>query len=338
MAAAQEERFSRQKDDPLSAGRGAIASRRGLTIADIDCVAYYEDPTRSWSGSCGFGSRGLAGGAAELGRFDPFRPLRDVHYQLGYSGKVRASITICPTPPAAYYFSGFPDAAILTVDGVGEWATATYGRGRGLEVSLFQEVRFPNSLGLLYSTVTAYLGFEVNDGEYKVMGLAPYGEPRTSTRCGGLDASPRWRGPARPAVLRFHRNETHVHGALCSLLGNPPRPAGVEARKFPLRCGASLQQFWRSVCSRCAGTCIFELQREPLLAGGVALNCVANSRMLREGPFKRLFVQPAAGDAGGCLGAAALAHVRLTGGAPRRNGSSTFSWGRVAMQARSPPS
>src|SRR5712691_5581944 len=172
VAAAQEERFSRKKHDrrvPLNALNYCI-QEGGLSISDIDCVAYYENPAKKlerqvWTQLPSIRERGMA----ELGRFDPFRPLREIRELIGYTGRIACFDHHLSHAASSYYFSGFADAAVLTVDGVGEWATAAYGYGKGPKLSLFQEVCFPNSLGLLYSTVTAYLGFDVNDGEYKVM-------------------------------------------------------------------------------------------------------------------------------------------------------------------------
>ena len=181
VAAAQEERFSRRKHDPrvpLNALRYCL-EEAGLSIAEIDCVAYYEDTAKKlerqiWTRLPQIG----AGGPAEIDRLDPLRPLRELSELFGYSERILCFDHHLSHAASSYYFSGFGDAAVLTVDGVGEWTTAAYGEGEGSKLSLFQEIRFPNSFGLLYSAVTSYLGFEVNDGEYKVMGLAPFGESR----------------------------------------------------------------------------------------------------------------------------------------------------------------
>jgi carbamoyltransferase len=217
-----------------------------------------------------------------------------------------------------FFFSGFPAAAVLTVDGVGEWATTTYGRAEGLAIEPFEEVDFPHSLGLLYSTLTSYLGFEVNDGEYKVMGLAPYGEPRYVGEMRQLVSS------AADGQYRLEMDYfDFIHGsrmysdALPRLFGQPPRRRDEEITAFHQDVARSLQAVLEEILLEKvrylhARTGLPDL----CMAGGVALNVVANGRIRREGPFARLFVQPAAGDSGGCLGAAALAHVQMTGRHP----------------------
>jgi carbamoyltransferase len=204
------------------------------------------------------------------------------------------------------------------VDGVGEWATTSYGRGKGAAIELFEEVGFPHSLGLLYATLTSYLGFEVNDGEYKVMGLAPYGEPRYRDEMRRL-VSP---GPGGQYTLDlryfdFVRGRRMFSDALPRLFGEPPRKPEAEITGFHQDVARSLQEVLEEVLLAKARR-LHERTGLPALcmAGGVALNVVANGRILREGPFERLFVQPAAGDSGGCLGAAALAHVKLAGERP----------------------
>ncbi|MCP4386554.1 MAG: carbamoyltransferase, partial [Hyphomicrobiales bacterium] len=181
VAAAQEERFSRRKHDPrvpLNALDYCL-EEGGLSLADIDCIAYYETPQKKLERQIWTRLQTIRdGGPDEFNGFDPMRPLRELSERFGYSGRVTCFDHHLSHAASSYYFSGFDEAAVLTVDGVGEWATAAYGAGQGAMVSLSQEIRFPNSLGLLYSTITAYLGFSVNDGEYKVMGLAPYGKDR----------------------------------------------------------------------------------------------------------------------------------------------------------------
>jgi carbamoyltransferase len=308
VAAAEEERFSRVKHDP----RLPVASFRwcleagGIGITDIDAVAYYESPVRKlarqlWSG-------------VPLSDADPGRPERAIREGLGYEGPVLTFAHHASHAASAFLLSGYPEAAVLTVDGVGEWDTTTYGRG----MEAFERVEFPHSLGLLYSTITSYLGFEVNDGEYKVMGLAPYGRPRYADRIRTLVSS----GPGGQFALDlryfdFVRGRRMYSDALCDLFGAPPRARESEIEDFHCDVAQSLQIVLEEILlekirwlHRQTGS------RHLCMAGGVALNCVANGRILREGPFERLFVQPAAGDSGGCLGAAALAHLELSGGRP----------------------
>jgi carbamoyltransferase len=318
VAAAAEERFSRLKHDsrlPVAAFRHCLRAG-GLGVDELDAVAYYEEPVRKlgrqlWTGL-------TPQGPPDLPWLDPLQPRRAIRERLGYEGPIVEFPHHLSHAASAYYFSGFPEAAVFTADGVGEWATTTYGRGQGPELEIFEEVRFPHSLGLLYSAFTAYLGFAVNDGEYKVMGLAPYGEPRFADQVANL---------LRTADDGRYVLDMRYFGFLDSLRMDSPRLEellGQPAR----RAGEPLTSFHRDV-ARSVQWVVEEILLQKIeylhrrtgskhlcMAGGVALNCVANGRIRREGPFEHLFVQPAAGDAGTCLGAAALAHRQLTGEAP----------------------
>lgn len=329
VAAAQEERFSRKKHDPrvpLNALKYCL-EEGDISISDIDCVAYYENPIKKierqvWTRLPWISERR----AEELNRLDPFRPMREIRERFGYAGRIACFDHHMSHAASSYYFSGFSDAAVLTVDGVGEWATATYGRGTGSKLSLFQEVRFPHSLGLLYSTVTAYLGFSVNDGEYKVMGLAPYGDSKYIDHMRQLGHVT----PTGDIRLDMRYFDFSGSGAMhterfCSLFGSAAREPESEIAGFHCDIARSLQQFLEEcLLSMCRHLYQRAGSTNICLAGGVALNCVANGRLLREGPFERMFVQPAAGDAGGCLGAAALAHIQLTGQAPAQRLTHAF--------------
>jgi carbamoyltransferase len=316
VAAAEEERFSRVKHDPrlpVSAFRWCLR-RGGIGILDVDCIAYYESPAKKRE-------RQLWAGVPEGGPalpLDSGGPERAIREGLGFEGPILIFEHHLSHAASAFFFSGFPEAALLTVDGVGEWATTTYGKGDGSGVELFEEVRFPHSLGLLYSTLTAYLGFEVNDGEYKVMGLAPYGKPRYLEEIRRLVSSrPEGQSSGQYQLdlqyFDFLRGRRMYSDALPQLFGQPPRQREAEITQFHQDVARSLQGVLEEILLEKAR---YLHQRTGLpdlcMAGGVALNVVANGRILREGPFKRLFVQPAAGDSGGCLGAAALAHARLT--------------------------
>jgi len=310
VAAAEEERFTRVKHDPrlpVQAFRFCLQAG-GIGIDEIDVLAYYENPElklsrQRWAGS-------PAG--------SPDEPERAIREGLGYEGPIRIGDHHASHAASAFFFSGFPEAAVLTVDGVGEWATTTYGAGRGAVLERFEQVDFPHSLGLLYSTLTAYLGFEVNDGEYKVMGLAPYGEPRFLPEMRRLISS----GPGGQYRLDlswfdFVRGERMYSDKLCDLFGAPPRQRGEEITRFHQDVARSLQAVVEEILLEKA----FYLHEQTglsdlCMAGGVALNVVANGRILREGPFARLYVQPAAGDSGGCLGAAALAWTEASGRPP----------------------
>ena len=307
VAAAEEERFSRVKHDrrlPINSFRFCLEQGR-LGIRDVDCVAYYELPREKaarqvWSG---------------IQPDDASRPEREIREVLGYEGPVAFFGHHQSHAASTYFYSGFTDAAILTVDGVGEWTTTSYARGRGGTIEAFEEVRYPHSLGLLYSAITSYLGFSVNDGEYKVMGLAPYGSPRYVGEVRKLVRSePRGQFSLDLEYFDYPRGKHMYSEALVELLGGPPREKGRAITRFHEDVARSLQLVLEEILLEKARY-LHERTGSPnlCLAGGVALNCVANHRILRDGPFEKLFVQPAAGDDGGCLGAAALAHLDSTG-------------------------
>lgn len=320
VAAAQEERFSRRKHDP-SLPRQAFRfclREGGLTLADLDAVAYYERPEKKlerqlWQ---------LWPDVSEERCLELWRaarrPMDEIRQVLGYDGDVCFVEHHEAHAASAFLYSRFPEAAILTVDGVGEWDTMTYAHGREQTVTLFESVRFPHSIGLVYSTITAYLGFAVNDGEYKVMGLAPYGRPRY------LDQLRALLGPASGgdfaldmAYFDFTRSDGMHAQTLVDLLGRGPRHSHEPLERFHEDLACSMQRLLEDIMLERVRYLHDRVPVDDLcLAGGVALNCTANGRIAREGPFRRLFVQPAAGDAGGALGAAALAQVRR-GGRPR---------------------
>ncbi len=320
IAAAQEERFTRVKNEPripVRAFRWCLEAG-GIDVCDVDIVAYYEKPVRKlsrqlWSGPPRVGQAGLA-------YLDPSTPQRLIAERLGIEGGLQAYSHHRSHAASAYLFSNYDDAAVLVADAVGEWATTSYGHGRGTDLELFEQVHFPHSLGLLYATITAYLGFEVNEGEYKVMGLAAYGQPRYVDAFSKILASgPQGQFRLAPGPFDFVRGAKMFGPELLELLGGPPRaPADpIDARHQDI--AHSLQRVLEDtllekleLLQRRTGS------RSLCMAGGVALNCVANGRIAREGPFERVFVQPAAGDAGGALGAAALALVHATGERPKQ--------------------
>ena len=319
VAAASEERFTRVKHDsrlPVEAFRFCLEAG-GLRLTDVDAVAYYESADAKLSRQLWAGVP-RAAAPAEARWLDPGRPEREIRERLGYEGRILCFPHHLSHAASAYFFSGFPEAAVLTVDGVGEWATMAYGRGRQGELEIFEEVDFPHSLGLLYSTLTSYLGFGVLSGEYKVMGLAAYGEPRYVDQiCRLVAVGDGGQVRLNLKYFDFIDGERMYSPALAELLGTPPRDPGAEIEAFHRDLASSLQRVLEEILLEKAGYLRRRTDAADLcLAGGVALNCVANGRLRREGPFERLFVQPAAGDAGGCLGAAALAHARLAGARP----------------------
>jgi carbamoyltransferase len=318
VAAVEEERFSRRKHDagiPKRAFNYCL-EEGGLTIDQIDCVAYYEEPAKKLARQIWMMLPGLPSEKKVLTRLDPRRPEREIREVLGYDGPIDYVGHHQAHAASSFYYSGFKDAAILTVDGVGEWDTTSFGRGNGNGLEILETVEFPHSLGLLFSTITGYLGFEVNEGEYKVMGLAPYGQPRHAdmirkliiNECGGqykLDLR----------YFDFTSFDRMYSDEMISLFGHPPRQPRTEILDFHKDLARSLQYVLEEILmSKLQHLHELTGSENLCMAGGVALNCVANGRIKREGPFKRMFIQPAAGDSGGSLGAAAIAHKRRTNG------------------------
>lgn len=317
VAAAEEERFTRSKHDPripTEAFRYCL-EQGDLAIADIHAVAYYESPLKKAERQIWTAATQRDAASDILAHVDPTRPEYEIREQLGYDGPVLWFEHHQSHAAGAYYFSGFRDAALLTMDGVGEWATSTYGVASDGVMTLFEDVQFPHSIGLLYSTLTAYLGFDVNDAEYKVMGLASYGKPRY------IDQVQRLLHTCEAGQFRldmryfdFSSTERMHTSALGDLFGHPPRTPESAIDPFHEDLARSLQvvledvllQKVRYLHSRtgCDALC---------MSGGVALNCVANGMLRQHGPFKHIFIPPAASDAGSCIGAAALAHLQLHG-------------------------
>jgi carbamoyltransferase len=320
VAAASEEAFTRVKHDarlPSEAFRYCLAEG-GLDVCDVDVVAYYEDPRRKLERQLWMGLPQTPPISLQaFGRLDPGRAEREIREILGFEGRIWFGDHHRSHAASAYYFSGFDSAAILCVDAVGEWASTSFALGRGAGIATLEEVEFPHSLGMLYSAMTSYLGFEVNEGEYKVMGLAPYGSPTYLDEVRRLVVSD---GADRPGFrlqldyFDFMHGERMFSDRLCRLFGRPPRPAEGAIEPFHCDVAKSLQHVLEELLLEKVRYLHARTGMANLcMAGGVALNCVANGRILREGPFARLFVQPAASDAGSALGAAALAHAEVTG-------------------------
>ena len=319
VAAAQEERFTRIKHDsslPRHAFRWCLA-KAGVTIADVDCIGWYEDPVAKLDRQLWMGLPQVPPvSPAFLFRLDAARARRELDELIGWDGRVEFVPHHLAHAASAFDFPGWRDAAIFLVDAVGEWTTTSYGRGHGAGVELFEEVRFPHSLGLFYSAITSYLGFDVNDAEYKVMGLAPYGRPQYVDQMRALvEQLP---GGQFRLDLRYF---DLLGGArlfseeLFTLFVRQPRNPASDLDAFTKDVSRSAPAVLESIC--CRTRRLHDQVSSPRLcmAGGVALTG-GNGRILREGPFEELFVQPAASDAGAALGAATIAHRRLTGGAP----------------------
>ncbi len=317
VAAAQEERFTRKKHDARFPQHAVdfCLRRAGLTAAQLDHVVYYEKPLlkfeRLLETYLAFAPRGFKSffQAAPVWLHEKLQLTRAMNDGLG--GAYRRPYVFTEHheshAASAFFPSPFEEAAILTVDGVGEWATASLGVGRGNRVELTHELRFPHSLGLLYSAFTYFCGFKVNSGEYKLMGLAPYGTPRYVDLILEKLVELRPDGSFRLALEYFDycTGLTMTSRKFDALFGGPPRrpEAPLTEREFDL--AASVQKVTEEIYLRMARQLHAQTGLKNLcLAGGVALNCVGNGRLLREGPFENIWIQPAAGDAGGALGAA----------------------------------
>ena len=325
VAAVQEERFSRVKNDkglPRQAFRYCLRQAQ-LSITDVDLVAFYEDPVLKLDRQIWMSLLpGLSAGRRESLRqrlLSP-SPQAEIRLMLGYEGPIKIIDHHLSHAASTYYFSGFPEAAILTVDGVGDWPTTTYSRASGTEIERFETVDFPDSLGLFYSAVTGYLGFEVNEGEYKIMGLAPYGKPVYAEALRPLiQIGPAGQYRLDMKYFAYLHEDCMYSPEFAILLGRPPRKPESPVEQFHRDVARSAQVVLEDVLLEKVRYLHTQAPSENLcLAGGVALNVVANARILKEGPFKRLFVQPAAGDAGGAVGAATAAYVESTGQRPAK--------------------
>jgi carbamoyltransferase len=318
IAAAQEERFSRKKHDAGFPRNAIDYCLREAGLADssqLDLVAFYEKPflkfERLLSTYLACAPRGLRSffKAMPVWMKEKIWLKANLRDQLRYDGLIIFPEHHESHAASAFFPSPFERAAILTVDGVGEWTTTSVGKGEGNRVELLEEIRFPHSLGLLYSAFTYYLGFRVNSGEYKVMGLAPYGEPkfRDLILSELIDLKPDGSFRLNLQYFDFIAGLKMTNSAFDRLFGGPPREPERELTQRHVDMARSLQAVTEEALLRMARHA-HELtgQRNLCLAGGVALNCVGNGRILREGPFDKIWIQPAAGDAGGALGAALL--------------------------------
>ena len=321
VAAAQEERFTRKKGDaafPRQAVDYCLATG-GISVADLAYVGFYDKPLlkferilETYLGTAprGFRSFRLAGPLWIKDKLYTDRQLRD---ELGYQGEMLYSEHHESHAASAFFPSPFEEAAFLTMDGVGEWATASFGVGRGDDIEILKEIHWPDSVGLLYSAFTYYTGFKVNSGEYKVMGLAPYGEPKFVDLIYRelIDLKEDGSFRMNQRYFNYLTGLTMTNGDFDRLFGAPPREPETRLTQREMDLARSVQVVCEEVMLRMARTVHRETGLDRLcLAGGVALNCVGNGRVLRETPFKELWIQPAAGDAGGALGVAQLAWHR----------------------------
>ncbi len=330
VAAAQEERFTRLRHDP-DFPRHAIAfclEHAGIRAADLDLVAYYEKPflkfERLIETYLAVAPRGLGSFARAMPvwlgdklflRSRLRRELRALDPRVDWDARLRFTEHHASHAASAFFPSPFDEAAVLTVDGVGEWATTSVAIGRRPTLDILRQIDFPHSLGLLYSAFTHYLGFRVNSAEYKVMGLAPYGEARYAALIRDHLIDLKDDGSFRLDLSYFDycAGSRMTNGAFDALFGAPARRPDEPLLSRHRDLAASIQavldeailRMTRDVAARTG-------QRNLCLAGGVALNCVANGAVLRDGRFERLWIQPAAGDAGGAIGAALIAYQAST--------------------------
>ncbi len=319
VAAAQEERFTRQKHDP-GFPRNAIkycCSEAGLDSAEISHVVFYERPLEKFERIVETTLAYVPQGFDAFRRAMPswaqlkLRLPQKIHAELGngFAGDIRFVEHHESHAASAFFPSPFEDAAILTLDAVGEWASSSIGHGTDNRITVDYEMRFPHSLGMLYSAFTYYTGFRVNSGEYKLMGLAPYGEPKyagviTDKLAKVMDDGSVW---LDMSYFNYCQGMTMTSGKFHALFGGEPRKPESFITQKEMDLAASIQLVCEEVVLKAAHHA-YELtgSRNLVMAGGVALNCVANGRLLREGPFENVWIQPAAGDAGGALGAALL--------------------------------
>ena len=334
VAAAQEERFTRKKHDsrfPAHAVEFCLA-QAGARLTDLDYVVFYDKPflkfERLLETYIAFAPAGLRSfqmaiplwvreklfqksllhdELKRLGEFDWMNRLLFAEHHQSHAA-------------SAFYPSPFTEALVLTMDGVGEWATTSVGLGRGNHLEIIKEIHFPHSLGLLYSAFTYYTGFKVNSGEYKLMGLAPYGTPRYAQKILDhiIDLKPDGSFHLNLDYFNYCTGLTMTNGKFDALFEGPPRKPDQLLTQHHMDLAASVQEVLEEVILRMTRSLASETGSKNLcLAGGVALNCVANGKILRDGRFERIWIQPASGDAGGALGAA-LAAYHLFQNQPRQ--------------------
>lgn len=344
VAAAQEERFTRKKHDAAFPHNAIdyVLSHAGLEFSDIDYVAFYDKPflkfERLVETYLAYAPRGFQSFRMamplwlreKLFQKDMLqKELKKLDEKFEDSSKILFSEHHFSHAASAYYPSPFAEAIVLTLDGVGEWATSTVAVGRGSSLTIEKEIHFPHSLGLLYSAFTYYTGFRVNSGEYKLMGLAPYGEPKYKDLILEhlIDLKDDGSFRLNQSYFNYSTGLTMTNRRFADLFGEPVREAeSADLTQFHMDIAASVQAVTEQVVLQMTRHLAEEYQIPNLcLAGGVALNCVANGKIARDGHFKNIWVQPAAGDAGGALGAAQAAwHYELQNERQARDGLGTM--------------
>src|SRR3984885_4939269 len=342
-AAAQEERFTRKKHDarfPILSVRYCL-DQAGIKASDLDHVVFYEKPFIKFErlletylafAPDGFRSFRLAMPLWLKEKLFQKRLLRqsleEIDPEIDWESRLLFTDHHQSHAASAFFASPFEEAAVLTLDGAGEWTTTSSGVGRGNTLDITREIHFPHSIGLLYSAFTYYTGFKVNSGEYKVMGLAPYGEPKYVDKIFDHLVDLKADGSYRLDLSYFNycTGLTMTTDRFHELFGGAPRKPEERLNQHHMDLAASIQKVTEEIVLRLARSVAKETGSANLcLAGGVALNCVANGKILREGSFENIWVQPAAGDAGGALGAALAAHYQFNGSPRQLNGSDSMS-------------
>lgn len=324
VAAAQEERFTRKKHDlnfPLNAVKYCLDEGR-VAINDVDYVVFYDKPfvkfERLLMTYLGVAPKGLQSFYLQMPFWlqEKLFMRNNLRKNLGYGGEVLFTTHHQSHAASAFFPSPFEEAAIITLDGVGEWATSTYGVGSGNKIEIKKQINFPHSLGLLYSAFTYFTGFKVNSGEYKLMGLAPYGDPKYADTIKRELIDIKEDGSFRMNMDYFDYcgGLRMTNDRFAQLFDGPPRTPETKITQREMNLARSVQAVTEEVILKMAQTVHRETGHKNLcIAGGVGLNCVANGRILREGPFDEIWIQPAAGDAGNALGCAMFAWHQILG-------------------------
>ncbi len=324
ISAAQEERFTRKKHDPRFP-KNAIEyclKEGNLKVSDIDCIAFYDKPflkfERLLMTYLGTAPAGISSFFVQMPSWlsEKLNMRATIRRELDYQGEILFSTHHLSHAASAFYPSPFEESAIITLDGVGEWATSAYGIGQGNKIKLLKEIRFPHSLGLLYSAFTYFTGFKVNSGEYKLMGLAPYGEPRYVEVIKKELIDIHEDGSFRLNLKYFDycAGLKMTNNRFAKLFGGPPRKPESKITQREMDLAKSIQLVTEEIVLKIARHVHKETGMKKLaMSGGVTLNCVANGRLLREGPFEEIWIQPCASDGGNALGCALLAWHQVYG-------------------------
>ena len=338
IAAAQEERFTRKKHDqnfPSNAIKYCLKEAE-INTSDLKIVAFYDKPflkfERILETYLAFAPRGLSSflKAIPLWIKKKLWIKELIKEELNYSGTILFPEHHASHAASAFYASPFQDAAFLTMDGVGEWATTSYGIGNGNKMEMLADIKFPHSLGLLYSAITYYTGFRVNSGEYKVMGLAPYGEPKYKDLIYKhlIDVKEDGSFIMDMSYFNYSVGLTMTNQKFNQLFGGLPREPESKLTQKEMDIARSVQEVTEEIVMKMAKHVRKITKKKYLcLAGGVALNCVSNGKLLRSGLFDDIYIQPAAGDAGGALGCALIAWYQHLGNERHADGKNDFMKG-----------